>query len=158
MATAHFNIGSNLGDRLAAIGRAVALLEHAIGAGATVSAPVLSDAWGFDSPNRFINVGVNIDAGNLSARRLLEIAAETERLIDPDGRHRTPDGGYADRMIDIDLLCVGAPVSQADPVLPHPRMQDREFVLRPLAGLLPDWRHPLSGMTATELLEILHTK
>ncbi|MDE5912223.1 MAG: 2-amino-4-hydroxy-6-hydroxymethyldihydropteridine diphosphokinase, partial [Muribaculaceae bacterium] len=75
-----------------------------------------------------------------------------------DGRHRTPDGGYADRMIDIDLICVGDPVSQADPVLPHPRMKDLEFVLRPIAWLIPDWRHPLSGMTATELLEILHNK
>lgn len=151
LATAHFNIGSNLGDRLALIGRAVALLEAALGTEARVSAPVVSEPWGFDSPHRFVNVGVNFET-DLDPAELLRTALETERLIDPEGSHRNPDGTYADRLIDIDLICVGQAVSHGDPELPHPRLQGRRFVLEPLAELLPQWRHPLSGLTAAELL------
>lgn len=158
MATVHFNIGANLGDRLAAIGRAVAMLEAAIGSEATVSTPIVSDAWGFKSPHRFINIGVNFEVADASPQRLLALAMEIERHIEPDGSHRTPDGSYADRAIDIDLICIGNTISHSDPILPHPRMQMREFVLKPLAELLPDWRHPLCGMTASELLEQLHNK
>ncbi len=157
MTTAHFNIGSNLGDRLALIGRAVALLEAHTGAVAAVSEPVMSAPWGYDSDCEYINVGVSIDT-DLTPARLLAIAMEAEREIDPDGCHRTPSGSYADRLIDIDLICMGSTVSQADPELPHPRMHLREFVLEPLATMLPQWRHPLLGLTASELLEKLHTK
>lgn len=157
MPTAHFNIGSNLGNRLAIIGKAVALLEWKTGVSAKVSAPVISDSWGYDSPNRFVNVGVCLHS-DLSPRQLLNLALEVEREIDPGGSHRTPSGGYSDRLIDVDLICVDSTVSDSDPVLPHPRMHLREFVLAPLAELMPEWRHPLLGMNPNELLAALHTK
>ena len=59
----------------------------------------------------------------------------------------------AARVLDLDLLAYGSRVSAPgeSPVLPHPRLAERAFVLLPLAELAPDWRHPVSGLSAAEL-------
>ena len=54
-----------------------------------------------------------------------------------------------------DLEDVPSPRSGADPVLPHPRMRERRFVLAPLSEIAPDWRHPVGGESAAELLRAL---
>ena len=58
----------------------------------------------------------------------------------------------AARTLDLDLLAYGDEVRAGAVNLPHPRLQDRDFVLAPLADLAPDWRHPTLGKTAGELL------
>ena len=57
------------------------------------------------------------------------------------------------RVLDLDLLAYGRTVSApgAWPVLPHPRLEERAFVVLPLAELAPVWRHPVSGLSAAEL-------
>lgn len=61
------------------------------------------------------------------------------------------------RVVDLDLLAYGARVDPGPtpPVLPHPRLGERAFVLRPLAELLPDWRHPVTGRSVAELIAAL---
>jgi len=61
------------------------------------------------------------------------------------------------RILDLDLLTFHDLVTEEDawPVLPHPRMAERVFVLRPLAELAPQWRHPVRGETAATLLSRL---
>lgn len=63
----------------------------------------------------------------------------------------------AARVLDLDLLAYGRIVSApgAVPVLPHPRLSERAFVVLPIAELAPAWRHPVSGHTAAELAEAL---
>lgn len=63
----------------------------------------------------------------------------------------------AARTVDLDLLAWGRLIRTAGlpPLLPHPRMTARAFVLAPLAALAPDWRHPQSGQTAATLLAAL---
>jgi 2-amino-4-hydroxy-6-hydroxymethyldihydropteridine diphosphokinase len=58
------------------------------------------------------------------------------------------------RVLDLDLLAYGRYVSVpgGEPVLPHPRLAERAFVVLPLAELAPDWRHPVSGLSARELV------
>jgi 2-amino-4-hydroxy-6-hydroxymethyldihydropteridine diphosphokinase len=58
----------------------------------------------------------------------------------------------AARAIDLDLLDYDGRIEPGWPVLPHPRLQLRAFVLRPLLDIAPDWRHPVSGKAAGELL------
>ncbi len=57
------------------------------------------------------------------------------------------------RILDLDLLAYGRQVSAPgdSPILPHPRLAERAFVVLPLAELAPDWRHPVSGLSASEL-------
>jgi len=69
---------------------------------------------------------------------------------------RVDRGPNAPREIDVDILDFGGRVRRApDPVLPHPRMDSRRFVLAPLAEIAPEWRHPVTGKTARDLLKDL---
>jgi 2-amino-4-hydroxy-6-hydroxymethyldihydropteridine diphosphokinase len=58
----------------------------------------------------------------------------------------------APRTMDIDLLDHGGKIVTDGVTLPHPRMRSRSFVLVPLAQVAPDWRHPVTGESAAELL------
>ena len=150
------NIGSNIGDSRAIIGRAIMLIERDIACSGTLRAshPAVTEPWGFRSDNRFINVGAEM-LTDLSPELLMERikAIETELGATP---HRNPDGSYRDRNIDIDIIHLGDMVVDTPGLtVPHPRMHEREFVLRPLAELSPQWRHPLLQLTAPALLESL---
>lgn len=155
MAIAHINIGSNIGDRRAAIARAVAAVENALGARARLSDIVESAPWGFKSDNAFLNLGLEIETGALTPLEVLRRLREAERSVSATP-HRRADGSYADRVIDIDLIAIGDCVFHTPELtLPHPRMHLRRFVLAPMMQLSPGWRHPLTGLTAAEMAAML---
>ena len=83
MPLVHLSIGSNKGDRLGYIDQAVALISSHAGTVTAVSQPFESEPWGFESPNRFINVGINIDT-TLPPLQLLDTLQDIERTISPD--------------------------------------------------------------------------
>jgi 2-amino-4-hydroxy-6-hydroxymethyldihydropteridine diphosphokinase len=65
---------------------------------------------------------------------------------------RVRDRPNAARTLDLDLVAYADLVSTAEPlVVPHPRAQERRFVMGPLAEVAPEWRHPVLGATAGEL-------
>lgn len=137
------------------LSRAVTLLNEKVGAVAAVSKPIETQPFGYESPNKFLNIGVNVET-DLSPQEIVERLKEIELTIDPDGRHRDDAGNYCDRKIDLDLICMGSTVS-ADPMatVPHRAMSQRDFVLRPLAELLPDWIHPQLNLPPSEILKRL---
>lgn len=144
MRLTHLNIGSNLGDRYGNIMAAVDALKGALAkcgdleAAATirVSSPVESEPWGFSSPNFFVNAGVNLIT-TLEPYALLEATQMAEKAIS-SASHRHPDGSYADRLVDIDIIWMeGIRLNSPALTLPHPRASERSFVTIPFAELNP---------------------
>jgi 2-amino-4-hydroxy-6-hydroxymethyldihydropteridine diphosphokinase len=140
-------LGANLGDRLAALQRAVDLLaargvRTAASSRVWATAPVGGPA---DQPE-FLNVVVEIDPGALAPADVLAAANDVEAEL---GRIR--DVRWGPRTIDIDVLLWGDLTSD-DPSLtiPHPRMHERAFVVMPLLDLDPDPRMP-DGRRLVEL-------
>lgn len=155
MALAHINIGSNIGDRRAHIERAVAEIESALSVKALRSDYIESEPWGYDSPNPYLNLGIAVDSGSMTPLELHRLLQQIQHGIDP-APHRSADGTYADRTIDIDLIAIaGEVIDTPELQLPHPRMTRRPFVLRPIARIDPAWRHPLTGLTAAGHLALL---
>lgn len=110
-----------------------------------------SPAWPPSDQPDYVN-GVWLAETALSAPALLHTLHEVERAL---GRERSLGVANAARTLDLDLVDYRGAVSGGRPVLPHPRMQDRAFVLLPLADVAPDWRHPVSRRTVGELIERL---
>lgn len=148
------NIGSNLGDREANLRQAVTMIAREVGCTPRVSNIYESKAWGYLSDNPFFNIAVEFES-DLPAATLLSLFQRIEKEVGSAG-HRDANGGYVDRILDIDIICLGNEIIDTQSIsVPHPRMDRREFVLVPLCELSPQWRHPLSGLTAAEMLERL---
>lgn len=157
--TAHINIGSNLGDSLALIEQAAAGIALLASDGTAMrrSRIVESEPWGFTSTHRFLNMGVEITT-NLPPNELLHRLQTIERIISTSS-HRNADGGYTDRLIDIDLICMEQTVTDTPTLtLPHPRMHLRQFVLEPLMELSPHWIHPLLHKTPAQMFADINEK
>ncbi len=155
---AHINIGSNLGNRAEIISRAVSLIDRHLGKVSSLSRPIESMPWGYDSPNPFLNIGANVET-DLHADSILSILKKIEQIIAPGERHRNASGKYTDRTIDLDLICLGSFTCDNHWLtLPHPRMAQREFVLLPLAEILPDWIHPTLNLSVKEMIDALYNK
>jgi 2-amino-4-hydroxy-6-hydroxymethyldihydropteridine diphosphokinase len=98
----------------------------------------------------FVN-GVVVAETSLAPGELLALLHETERCF---GRQRREVN--AARILDLDLIAYGDVVrTDAPPLLPHPRLHERAFVLLPLADVAPDWRHPADGRPLTAMIRAL---
>ena len=147
----YLNIGSNIGDRRDNLYRAVVALSAGTG-GCAVSSIVESEPWGFESDNRFMNLGVCLHS-EMEPQAMLDRIHEIERSLG-SASHRDEQGGYIDRLVDIDIVAIDDLVIDTPTLqVPHPHLPERDFFLRPMMQLAPDWRHPINGMTAEEMLE-----
>lgn len=144
-------VGSNLGDRRAAIRFAVERLRPLL-SDLALSSVVETDPEGeglTDQP-LFLNA-VMVGETSLGARELLDrmLAIEAEF-------GRTRPSAHAARTLDLDLVLLGDTIVQQPGLeVPHPRFRNRFFVLGPLAELAPDMRDPVTGLRVWELLRSL---
>ena len=149
----YLNIGSNIGQRRDNLYRAVVALAAGTG-GCAVSSIVESEPWGFESDNHFLNLGVRVSS-DLEPQQMLDRILEIERRLG-SASHRDEQGGYIDRLVDIDIVAVDDMVIDTPTLqVPHPHLAERDFFLRPMMQLAPEWRHPVTGLTAEEMLAYL---
>jgi 2-amino-4-hydroxy-6-hydroxymethyldihydropteridine diphosphokinase len=130
---AFIGLGSNLGDRLAALRQAVAQLKD--GGDVTAVSPLYETepVGGPEDQGAFLNVVVELATSD-SPRQLLTRCQALE-----EAAHRVRTVRFGPRTLDADVLLVGdLEVDDPDLVVPHPRMWERRFVLAPLADLAPD--------------------
>jgi 2-amino-4-hydroxy-6-hydroxymethyldihydropteridine diphosphokinase len=130
---AFIGLGSNLGDRLAALRQAVAQLKE--GGDVTAVSPLYETepVGGPEDQGAFLNVVVELATSD-SPRQLLARCQALEETA-----HRVRTVRFGPRTLDADVLLVGdLVVDDPDLVVPHPRMWERRFVLAPLADLAPD--------------------
>ena len=146
----YLNIGSNMGDRRDNLYRAVVALAAGT-SGCAISHIVESEPWGYDSDNRFMNLGLKLSS-NIDPYDMLERIHDIERRLG-SASHRDDEGRYIDRLVDIDIMAIDDMVIDSPTLqVPHPYLPERDFFLRPMMELAPEWCHPLTGLTAGEML------
>ena len=140
---AYVALGSNLGDRERTLLGAVAALAAETGVEViAVSRLIDTEPVGLLEQPRFLNGVVAVDT-TLSARALLDLLLGIEQRF---GRSREGVPAQGPRTLDLDLLLYGdAEIDEPGLQVPHPRLQERAFVLEPLAELAPELEIPGLG-------------
>lgn len=123
-----------MGDRKGNIKLAIKQISELIGPVVRQSALIETAPWGFNSANTFINAAVCSET-SLSPREVLQATQDIERAL---GRTtKSIDGQYHDRLIDIDILLYDdLHMNEPDLVIPHPHMNERQFVMQPLSEII----------------------
>ncbi len=148
--TAYLILGSNLGDREACLLAAERGIEREIGHISKRSQTYETEPWGVPPGHPpYLNKVLEVQT-RLSPRDLLSASQEIERQL---GREAKQSG--VPRLIDIDILFYDELVmSESDLQIPHARLHQRRFVLRPLLDIAPGLRHPVFGSTVEELFQL----
>ncbi len=130
----YLGLGSNLGNRRALLKRAIRLIGERVGEVTRQSTFIETEPWGFESANKFLNAVILCET-DMTPREVLEATQQIERdmgrqkTVHRTSLHRT----YTDRPIDIDILLYDdLTVDEPDLKIPHPLMEQRDFVMIPL--------------------------
>ncbi|MGL5379928.1 2-amino-4-hydroxy-6-hydroxymethyldihydropteridine diphosphokinase [Clostridium sp.] len=146
---AYISFGSNIGDKKENINTAINMIKKVNGIKVTkVSELLETEPWGYEDQDIFVNGAMEIETF-LSPKELIrsllniELEMKRERIIK-----------WGPRIIDLDVIFYDDLVSSDEEIiLPHPRMEEREFVLKPLAEIAPYIVHPILNKRVYKLLE-----
>ncbi|KAA2218507.1 MULTISPECIES: 2-amino-4-hydroxy-6-hydroxymethyldihydropteridine diphosphokinase [Maribacter] len=145
----YFSIGSNLGQKRNNLQKAIFMIGERIGDVTAVSSVYITPSWGFESDD-FYNVCLEAQTTLKPAEVLEQLLAIEKQL----GRERSLESGYQSRNIDLDIIYYETLVVDTDQLtLPHPRMAERKFVLKPLADIAPQFYHPIVNKDTRNLLQ-----
>jgi 2-amino-4-hydroxy-6-hydroxymethyldihydropteridine diphosphokinase len=146
--TAYIALGANLGDRERTLHSAIASLRQ-LGSVAAVSSFYETAPVGMVEQPDFLNAVVALRTA-LPPQQLMVVLLRIEQQ---HGRDRSASVPKGPRTLDLDLLSYGDVMMETPTLtLPHPSLAERRFVLVPLTEIAPQWRHPVSGKTAADLL------
>lgn len=148
---AYISIGSNMGNKEENLNKAIELLKEEKDIKIEkISTFIVTEPWGKLDQDEFVNGALKIKT-LLSPKELL-----TKMLAIEEKMHRVRVVKWGPRIIDLDLIFYDDLVLEDDFLtLPHPRMEEREFVLKPLAEIAPNKVHPLLKKRVFKLLEEL---
>jgi 2-amino-4-hydroxy-6-hydroxymethyldihydropteridine diphosphokinase len=143
----YIGLGSNLGDRVAFLREAVLRLSAIIRV-EKVSQLYVAAPLGYVRDDAFVNAVLH-GKTTLKPMQLLEMLQAIEAALG-----RRPGVQYGPRPIDLDILLYDSIEMETQKLtIPHPRLAQRAFVLKPLAELAPNLMHPVLYYTATQLLQ-----
>ena len=147
--TAFLSIGSNLGDRLLLLQKAIFEIGKVAGEIRQVSAIYETPSWGFEGED-FFNACLELQT-QLSPEDLLSQLLTIETNF---GRERKGGDGYQSRTLDIDIIYYEKEIIDTENLtVPHPKMQERKFILKPLADITPQFYHPIFNKDTRNLLQ-----
>lgn len=156
MATVYLSLGTNIGNKEKQMNEAIERIETQIGDVVSRSTFYVTEPWGFESENSFLNAAVKIET-ELSADEVLK---ETQNIEREMGRmEKSEKGKYKDRIIDIDILMYGTSIIDSPNLtIPHKFMKERRFVLEPLAEIASEVVIPGTGISVSKALNLLINK
>ena len=144
------SLGTNQGNRLRNIENCIQLIHQEVGTVIKISKLYETPSWGFDS-DAFYNCALVVHTF-MSANTILTKILNIEKQL---GRVRDMTLEYQSRIIDIDLIAFNEEIIDTEKLqVPHPLMQNRNFVLLPMLDLSLNWIHPIFHKKVAELLEI----
>jgi len=143
------SIGSNVGDKVKNIKDSVSLIEKEFKANVKKSPVYDTEPLYYEDQENFYNCCVTFKS-DLSAKEIFKITASIEKRLKRK-RGGIPQGP---RTIDIDIVFVGDQIIADESLtIPHPCMQDRLFVLKPLCDIMPKFVHPALLLSIEEILQ-----
>lgn len=144
----YLSLGSNIGDKFLNITEAIQEIKKVVGEVIKISPCYETEAWGPVVQEPFVNCVIEISSA-LAPGKLLQELLSIELLL---GRKR--DIRYGPRTIDIDILLMGDKViEQKKLIVPHPFLQERNFVLVPLNDIASELIHPVLNKKISQLLD-----
>jgi len=148
------SIGANVGNKIANLGRAISRLGRTEGIFIEALSKFYKTApQNYTDQDWFVNAAIKINTA-YSPEKLLGVLQAIEKEQNPDGKPFR----FGPRRIDLDIIFYGQRVmNTATLVLPHPRMHERAFVLKPLCDIDKNLVHPVNGLTVGELFEQMKT-
>jgi 2-amino-4-hydroxy-6-hydroxymethyldihydropteridine diphosphokinase len=150
----YLSIGANKGNKIANIGRAIKHLGETEGIFVAALSKFYKTApQNYTDQDWFVNAAIRINTA-YAPEQLLAVLQTIEKEQDRDGK----DFRFGPRRIDLDIIFYGQRVvNTATLVIPHPRMHERLFVLKPLCDIDNNLVHPVNGLTVGELYEQIKT-
>lgn len=143
-------LGSNIGDRLKYLHSAVKVLSDKGLIPIKTSCVYESVPYQMESDSNFYNAVILCET-KYTVKEVLKITQDVETLI---GRKKSDKGKSKDRVIDLDILFYEAEIiKSSELIVPHKEITKRDFVLKPLNDIAPDFRHPVFNKTLDNLLE-----
>jgi len=145
----YISIGSNKGDKFKNLQGAVDAIHQRIGHVLRISKIYKTPAMGFEG-EEFFNACLVVEA-SLKLKAVMQLLLNIEKNL---GRKRTIKKGYESRTIDLDIIFCDDEIIKTELLtIPHPKMHQRKFVLKPLADIAPQIVHPKKKRDVIELLE-----